>query len=376
MLTLTLDRPAQLNALTGELSDALAAELEAAAAYDDVRVVVLRGAGRAFCAGADIAGADASTRLDVRALDRANRIIRAITRLDKPVLAAVQGPAAGVGCSIALACDLAVAAESASFLLAFARIGLMPDGGSSSSVAASIGRARAMRMALLAEPLTGREAFEAGLVSHLADDDAFETVVAEVTSRLAAGAPLAQAATKRAVNAAAYCRAGRSAGARAHRPDDAAEHPRRSGRYAGVRRTADPGVRGGLMQQLRKALEARDPEAVEALLAGDVVFRSPALFKPYVGRAATMVFLRAAMETLDDLCYVQTFSEADGRGHVLMFTASVDGRALEGADFVTLDESGLVSEFRVMIRPMTGLVSLAQAMAPRIEGPLAALSPE
>jgi enoyl-CoA hydratase len=143
-------------------------------------------------------------QLDVRALDRANRIIRALTRLDKPVVAAVHGPAAGVGCSIALACDLAVAAESSTFLLAFARIGLMPDGGSSSSVAASIGRARAMRMALLAEPLTGREAHDAGLVSHLADDDAFEIVVADVVARLAAGAPLAQAATKRAVNAAAY----------------------------------------------------------------------------------------------------------------------------------------------------------------------------
>jgi len=204
VLTLTLDRPDELNALTDALSDALASELEAAASYDDVRVVVLRGAGRAFCAGADISGADAPLELDVRALDRANRIVRAITRLDKPVVAAVQGPAAGVGCSIALACDLAVAAESASFLLAFARIGLMPDGGSSASVAASIGRARAMRMALLAEPLSGRAAYDAGLVSHLADADAFETVVADVVGRLASGAPLAQAATKRAVNAATY----------------------------------------------------------------------------------------------------------------------------------------------------------------------------
>ena len=130
------------------------------------------------------------------------------------------------------------------------------------------------------------------------------------------------------------------------------------------------------MEQLRKALEARDPVAVEALLAGDVVFRSPALFKPYVGRAATMVFLRAAMETFEDFRYTRTYTEDDGRGHVLMFAATVDGREVEGADFVSLDEAGMVSEFRVMIRPMTGLVSLAQSMAPRIEGPLAALSPE
>jgi enoyl-CoA hydratase len=204
VLTLTLNRPEQLNALSDELADALAGELEAAAAYEDVRVVVLRGAGRAFCAGADISAADGPRQLDVRALDRANRIVRAITRLDKPVVAAVHGAAAGVGCSIALACDLAVATESASFLLAFARIGLMPDGGSTATVAASIGRARAMRMALLAEPLTGREAYDAGLVSHLVEDDALDGVLVEVTARLAAGAPLGLAATKRSVNAATF----------------------------------------------------------------------------------------------------------------------------------------------------------------------------
>jgi enoyl-CoA hydratase len=204
VLTLTLDRPGQLNALTDELSDAFAHELERAASYDDVRVVVLRGAGRAFCAGADISAVDGPMQLDVRALDRANRIVRAITRLDKPVVAGVHGVAAGVGCSIALAADLCVAAESASFLLAFTRIGLMPDGGSTASVAASIGRARAMRMALLAEPLTGREAYDAGLVSHLVEDEAFETMLSEVAARLAAAPPLAMAATKRAVNAEAF----------------------------------------------------------------------------------------------------------------------------------------------------------------------------
>jgi len=213
VLTLTLHRPEALNALSADLADALAAELERAASYDDVGVVVLRGAGRAFCAGADIRGADGP--LDVSALDRANRIVRAIIRCDKPVLAAVQGAAAGVGCSIALACDLCVAAESASFLLAFARIGLMPDGGSTASVAASVGRARAMRMALLADPLSGREAYDAGLVSHLCDDDALDTVVDEVSAQLAAGAPLGLAATKKAVNAASY-----------HGLDDALERER------------------------------------------------------------------------------------------------------------------------------------------------------
>jgi hypothetical protein len=133
------------------------------------------------------------------------------------------------------------------------------------------------------------------------------------------------------------------------------------------------------MEQLRRALETKDAAAVEALLAEDVVFRSPALFKPYAGRDATMVFLRAAMETFADFRYVRTFAEdssSGGRGHVLMFTATVGGREVEGADFVSLDDAGLVSEFRVMIRPMSGLIALAEAMAPRVAGALADLSRE
>jgi enoyl-CoA hydratase len=201
-LWLTLDRPASLNALDGDLAAALSEQLEAAHGRDDVRAVVVTGTGDAFSAGADIGGADAVERFDVRALDAANRIIRAVTGCSKPVLAAVNGVAAGVGCSVAVAADLAVAKESASFLLAFARIGLMPDGGTSATVAAAIGRARAMRMALLGEPLTAREAYDAGLVSHLAADEAYDEVVERVVRRLVRGAPLAQAATKKAVNAA------------------------------------------------------------------------------------------------------------------------------------------------------------------------------
>ncbi|MGA8246792.1 MAG: enoyl-CoA hydratase-related protein, partial [Nocardioides sp.] len=103
VLRLTLDRPDRLNALTDDMSDALATELERATSYDDVRTVVIAGAGRAFCAGADISTADGPMRLDGRALDRVNRIVRAVTRLDKPVVAAVRGVAAGAGCSLALA---------------------------------------------------------------------------------------------------------------------------------------------------------------------------------------------------------------------------------------------------------------------------------
>ncbi|MDQ4052182.1 MAG: enoyl-CoA hydratase-related protein [Actinomycetota bacterium] len=201
-LWLTLNRPDVLNAMTGEMADELAELAEEAVARDDVRVVVLTGTGAAFSTGADISGANAHEHFDVTAMDRANRIIRAIVALDKPVVAAVNGVAAGVGCSAALAADIIVAKESASFLLAFARVGLMPDGGASATVAASIGRARAMRMGLLAEPLTAREAYDAGLVTHLASDDDFDDVVAQLVRRLAAGPPLAIAATKRAINAA------------------------------------------------------------------------------------------------------------------------------------------------------------------------------
>ncbi len=201
-LWVTLDRPAQLNALSAEMADRLAEVVEQAAADDDVRVLVIRGTGPAFSAGADLSGADAHENFDVTSLDRANRIIRAITSCPKPCVAAVNGVAAGVGCSAALACDLVVAAESASFLLAFARIGLMPDGGATATVAASVGRARAMRMALLGEAMPAQEAYDAGLLSHLVPDGDFDTIVAKVVARLAAGPPLAYAATKKAVNAA------------------------------------------------------------------------------------------------------------------------------------------------------------------------------
>jgi enoyl-CoA hydratase len=202
VLRLTMDRPERLNAMTPQMSDRLAAELEAAAARDHVRVVLLAGRGGAFSSGADLSGRDAHQSFDVTSLDRANRIIRAIVGLDKPCVAAVGGVAAGVGCSVAVACDLVVAAQSATFLLAFSRIGLMPDGGATATVAASVGRARAMRMALLAEPLTAAEAHAAGLVSHLVPDQDLAPTVEQLVARLAGGPPLAHAATKKAVNAA------------------------------------------------------------------------------------------------------------------------------------------------------------------------------
>lgn len=199
---LTLNRPEQLNALTAEMADELAAQLEAASSRPDVRVVVLAGSGAAFSSGADLSGEAAHENLDETSLDRASRIIRAITSLPQPCVASVNGVAAGVGCSAALACDIVIAKESAMFMLAFSRIGLMPDGGATATVAASMGRARAMRMALLGEPMSAADAYGFGLVSHLAPDEEFQAVVDQVVSRLSAGPSLAYAATKRALNAA------------------------------------------------------------------------------------------------------------------------------------------------------------------------------
>ncbi len=204
-LWLTMNRPESLNAMTPAMNVTLTEAIRGAGARDDVRLVVLAGAGDAFGAGADISsadGVDAIERFDVRAMDAANALVGAVVECPKPVLAAVNGLAAGVSCSLALAADIIVARESASFLLAFARIGFMPDGGSSAIVAAAIGRARAMRMALLAEPLSAQEAYAAGLVTHLAAPAEYDDLVATLVRRLAAGAPLAQTATKRAVNAA------------------------------------------------------------------------------------------------------------------------------------------------------------------------------
>ena len=191
-------------------------------------------------------GEDAHERFDVRALDAANRIVRAVTACPKPVVAAVNGVAAGVGCSTALAADLVVPAESASFLLAFARIGLMPDGGTSATVAAAIGRARAMRMALLAEPLTAREAYDAGLVSHVAPDAEFPTLVDKIVRRLTAGRPPRPGRHQEGGQRRHPRPARGRPRARAHRADRPAAHRRRRRGHARLQRAASTGLQGEL----------------------------------------------------------------------------------------------------------------------------------
>ncbi|MBK5217229.1 MAG: enoyl-CoA hydratase [Propionibacteriales bacterium] len=195
ILRLTFDRPDALNALTDDMVLAATEAIEQC----DGRAIVITGNGRAFCTGADVNGLDPSTV--GLAVDAASRLIRAIVSSPQPVVAAVNGPAAGLGCSIAVACDFAIAHESAYFLLSFANIGLMPDGGATEIVAASIGRARALRMGMLGERLQAPIAAEIGLIHQALGDGAYEDEVSALVTKLATGATLSYGRTKAAVNA-------------------------------------------------------------------------------------------------------------------------------------------------------------------------------
>ncbi len=176
VLSVTIDRPDSLNSLTLPVFLGLADAMEQAANDPRVKVVRLGGSGRGFCSGAgmsadDVAGAGPGDELILAA----NRVVRAITALPRPVVAVVQGAAAGVGVSLALACDLVLASDRAFFMLAFTKIGLMPDGGASALIAAAIGRIGAMRMALLAERLPAAEALACGLISAVYPADDFDS---------------------------------------------------------------------------------------------------------------------------------------------------------------------------------------------------------
>ena len=146
---------------------------------------------------------DVSGALGSEIITAANRAILAITALPRPVVAVVQGPAAGVGVSLALACDVVLASEKAFFMLAFTQVGLMPDGGASALVAAAVGRIRAMRMALLAERVPAAEALAWGLATAVYPAEDFDAEVGKVVSKLVAGPVVAYAKTKDAINATA-----------------------------------------------------------------------------------------------------------------------------------------------------------------------------
>src|SRR5215211_4825276 len=170
-LRIELNRPERMNAWDKQLGLDLLTAIELAAEDDSVRAVTITGAGRAFSSGADLrAGFDprpSDGRPDVGTAlrERYHPIITGVRRMPKPVLAAVNGPAAGIGCSLALACDVVLAAESAYFLLAFVNIGLVPDGGSSLLLPERVGLARASEMAMLGERIGAKRALEWGLIN-------------------------------------------------------------------------------------------------------------------------------------------------------------------------------------------------------------------
>lgn len=190
VLTLTLNRPEQLNSLTGELLDALAAELKRAAGDDSVRAVVVTGAGRGFCAGQDLRESfDANGGLDVREHLRTRYlpVIRGMRKLEKPVIAAVNGVAAGAGMSLALATDFRIAGDTATFVQAFVKVGLVPDAGSSYFLPRLIGLGRAMEMAMLGDTIDARQALEMGLVNRVVPVADVESSAHEFAARLARG---------------------------------------------------------------------------------------------------------------------------------------------------------------------------------------------
>src|SRR5436190_22811378 len=173
---LTLNRPDTLNAWTAEFGGELKAVIEGEASDESVRAVLVTGAGRGFSSGADLkAGFDPNPedgKPDVRKElhEIYHPVIAGVRRLEKPVVAAVNGAAVGIGCSLALACDLILAAESAIFGLAFVNIGLVPDGGSTFLVPVAVGKARALEMALLGDPVTAEQALDWGLVNRVVPD--------------------------------------------------------------------------------------------------------------------------------------------------------------------------------------------------------------
>jgi len=197
--TITLDRPEALNALTIPMKRQLVAAFETARIDRTVRAVILTGAGRAFCAGQDLRERldPAAPSLGEELRDHYNPIIRAMRALPQPIIGAINGVAAGAGASLAFACDLRIAADTASFVLAFGRLGLVPDSGATWTLPRLVGPAKAAELALLDEPLSAAEALRLGLVTSVVTADALPGEARAVANRLATAAPAAVAETKR-----------------------------------------------------------------------------------------------------------------------------------------------------------------------------------
>ena len=202
VLTLTLNRPDALNSFTVEMKEGLLAALKDAARDKEIRAVILTGAGRAFSAGQDLKErqgpdvADLGTELRLRY----NPIVLAMRRLEKPIVGAINGVAAGAGISIAMACDILIAAENATFIEAFSRVGLVPDTGSTWFLPRLVGSARAAEMMFTADPIDAATAERIGLINRAVPDEKLTAEANALAQRLAKAAPIALALAKRALN--------------------------------------------------------------------------------------------------------------------------------------------------------------------------------
>jgi 2-(1,2-epoxy-1,2-dihydrophenyl)acetyl-CoA isomerase len=205
VLTLTLNRPDRMNAFTEEMHLELRAQLDRARTEAKVRAVLITGAGRGFCAGQDLGERDprkGRSDLGHTIGNFYNPLIRQIRALEMPVVAAVNGVAAGAGANIALACDIVLAADSARFIQAFSKLGLVPDAGGSWSLTRLLGEARAKGLALTAEPLSAAQAVDWGLIWKAVPDDTLMPEAEALAARLAAGPTLGLGLTKRAIQSA------------------------------------------------------------------------------------------------------------------------------------------------------------------------------
>jgi 2-(1,2-epoxy-1,2-dihydrophenyl)acetyl-CoA isomerase len=205
----TLNRPETLNAWIEDFGRELKQVIEVDAADPSVRAVLVTGAGRGFSSGADLKAGfhphpDDGLPDIRRELELYHPIVAGVRRLEKPVVAAVNGPAVGIGASLAFACDLVLAAESSFFGLAFVNIGLMPDGGSTLFVPAAVGKARAFQMALLGERVPAAQALDWGLVNWVHPDDRLMDEANQLVERLAAGPTRSYASSKQALNRMLY----------------------------------------------------------------------------------------------------------------------------------------------------------------------------
>jgi len=210
---IVLNRPARMNAWSNALSRDLLEVLRDLASDDDVRAVMVTGAGKAFCSGADLKEGMENALANGGALDTDgiltrwyHPIVTTIREMPKPVISAVNGPAAGAGLSLALAADLVVAKQSAYFVLAFVNIGLVPDGGASLFVPARIGFARAAEMAMLGEQVPAPRAADIGLINAFWPDEEFEKNAEALLLRLSNGPTRSHAGTKRELNHWLYSR--------------------------------------------------------------------------------------------------------------------------------------------------------------------------